>query len=159
MLAMPYPRLPIFVKTHTQPHFKKLLSYDSAFSDVENRVCRRTENFGVLKTGRVGNCFSGNRIQTLLLCHLGAVTWTVLPLFFQVFSLSKNFELRREEGCLEAFGTERGTVSLSLCYGARGNQEWVFNKVRHFTLCSLHRDVMRCNKSFMQLCYWTSNRL
>lgn len=46
----------------------------------------------------------------------------------EVFSLSKNFELRREEGCLEAFGAERGTVSLSLCYGTGGNQEWHFDR-------------------------------
>ena len=47
----------------------------------------------------------------------------------QVFSLSKEDELRREEVCADARGHDGDTVSMLHCHGHHGNQQWKHDRV------------------------------
>ena len=49
----------------------------------------------------------------------------------QVFSLTHEGELRREEACMDSTGAEGAKVSLMSCHGMKGNQEWTHDRVRH----------------------------
>jgi len=42
----------------------------------------------------------------------------------EIFSLSKNYELRREESCCDSAGGQGSPVRVMPCHGGRGNQEW-----------------------------------
>ena len=68
-----------------------------------------------------------------------ALTWVLLHcsqtlvdhcnLCVQVFSLSKEDELRREEVCADARGHDSDTVSMLHCHGHHGNQQWKHDRV------------------------------
>ena len=44
--------------------------------------------------------------------------------------LSKHGEIRRDEGCMDYAGQY---VMIYPCHGMKGNQEWIYEKVKSFT--------------------------
>ena len=62
--------------------------------------------------------------------HTLSDTWVdAVIVVTQVFSLSKNDELRREEVCADAVGRDGEAVVMRHCHGHRGNQQWKHDRV------------------------------
>jgi hypothetical protein len=51
--------------------------------------------------------------------------------------LSKNGEMRRDDGCLDFSGGEN--VIIYPCHGQKGNQEWLYREVIFHTSSYFHR--------------------
>ena len=61
---------------------------------------------------------------------------------FQYWMLSKHGEIRRDEGCMDYAGQY---VMIYPCHGMKGNQEWIYEKVKS----SLDTEKLKVLPKFM----------
>ena len=90
---------------------------------------------------------------TCFLCLSKILSSFYICVFIQYWMLSKNNEIRRDDGCLDYSGGDN--VIIYPCHGQHGNQEWQYREVDIQRIDSCSKDLREGGqlKSFLFLLF------